>query len=867
MKSAEIRQKFLDYFKAHRHILIASSSLIPGNDPTLLFTNSGMVQFKEVFLGTETRHYRRAASAQVCLRAGGKHNDLDNVGYTARHHTFFEMLGNFSFGDYFKAEAIAMAWEFITGVLGIPAEKLTVTVHESDQEAEAIWMNQIGVPRARVIRCGDKDNFWSMGDTGPCGPCSEIFYDHGAKVAGGPPGSENAEGDRYVEIWNLVFMQFNRTVDGSQHPLPKPSVDTGMGLERLAAVMQGVHNNYDTDLFQPLLQYSKQMYFETHGKEDTALWDLESARARIMADHIRASAFLISQAIYPSNEGRGYVLRRIVRRALRQAYQLKMPPYSFARLLPTLIEIMGSAYPDLMCAQENIDKILKREEDLFSQTLEHGLKFLDKVLDYPVSLGVNARGQYGMPKISCIAGAVIFKLYDTFGFPVDLTAEIAREHQLTMDLLGYEQYMQEQQQRSRHAGKFYQDYTASGAFADLVPNVPCVFCRDSTEQCTKILALQPGVLVLAVTPFYPEGGGQVGDAGEIVSEQARFQVEKTTRHGAAILHHGYFTHGTMALGDNVTARIHSAQRQASMRHHSATHLLHEVLRSLLGSHVHQKGSLVAPERLRFDFSHFEPITALQLQAIEQAVNQKIMDNVAVSMTEMALEEAKAAGAMALFDEKYAEVVRTIKMGTSFELCGGTHVTRTGDIGMFKIMSESSIASGIRRIEAVAGAPAWEFLYQQQQAQIQQQAVTASKQRELEKTIAYWQRQYAAQVVVRLLTQTQQVGEITLLVAQVMDTDPKLLSYMVEQLKNRLSSAVIVLATSFNATACVVAAVSSELHSKIKAGDLIKYLAPHMDGQGGGRPDLAQAGGKAPEKIPAMLLLPEPWIKKTLGLSA
>ncbi len=862
MTSTEIRQAFLNYFKSKGHAIVPSSSLIPGNDPTLLFTNAGMVPFKDVFLGSEHRAYTRATSAQCCIRAGGKHNDLDNVGYTARHHTFFEMLGNFSFGDYFKEDAIAMAWEFITQALKIPQEKLTVTVHDSDQEAENIWVNKIGVPKERVIRCGDKDNFWTMGDTGPCGPCTEIFYDHGPEVAGGPPGSPEADGDRFIEIWNLVFMQFNRSKDGIDTPLPKPSVDTGMGLERLSAVMQGVHNNYDTDLFMPIIKYAQKLYVEKHKLEQAAQLNFERARFNIMADHIRSSAFLISQGTYPSNEGRGYVLRRIIRRAVRQGYQLNMPQHFFSRLVPSLVDVMGEAYPDLVKAQTNVASVLRREEDAFAQTLDQGMKLLEKALS-----GSSEK---------IISGEVIFKLYDTYGFPVDLTADVARERGLEMDLPGFERCMAEQKAQSRNAGKFDVDYNEKEKLATALQGQKTEFLRDTLEKVackithsikqSDVGASRAGsILVLEETPFYPEGGGQVGDTGKLSGKDFIFRVENTTREGEAILHHGYFAQGTLdiALDVIVEAELDVDRRKKIMRHHSATHLLHEALQKILGNHVQQKGSLVAPDRLRFDFSHFEPITREQLRQIEEIVNAHVVDNDEVCAKEMAIDAAKAAGAMALFGEKYGDEVRTIKMGTSFELCGGTHVSRTGDIGAFKIIGEGSIASGIRRIEAVAGALAWQAIYHEQAEAEQQKNFATIKQRELEKVIDGLKEKLAAQSAESLLTQVKQIEAINLLVANVPNVDAKALSSMIEFLKSKLNHAVIVLGTRSNDAACLAVGVTPELHAKIKAGDLVKYLAPHIDGQGGGRADVAQAGGKSPEKLTAMLALVEPWMRSKL----
>ncbi len=906
MKSAEIRQKFLDYFQSNNHAIIQSSSLIPGNDPTLLFVNSGMVQFKDVFLGTDKRNYSRATTAQSCLRAGGKHNDLDNVGYTARHHTFFEMLGNFSFGDYFKEEAITMAWMFITQTLGIPKEKLTVTVHYSDQEAEDIWITKVGIPKERVIRCGDKDNFWSMGDTGPCGPCTEIFYDHGEDVAGGPPGSADADGDRFIEIWNLVFMQFNRTSDGQMHPLPKPSVDTGMGLERLSAVMQGVHNNYETDLFTGIISSAARLANLRFNQgdlggsasqqcrltESTSLLTSDSdaphalcaeitpaqlSSLRVIADHIRSASFLIKDSIVPSNEGRGYVLRRIIRRALRHGHKLNMPKHFFSSLVSCLVDTMGDAYPDLRKAEHNIEAVLRREEDAFAVTLDQGMRLLEKAL-------ISTRKEGDQPATPTITGDVIFKLYDTYGFPVDLTADVARERGFDMDHVGFEKCMEEQKKLSRNAGKFDIDYNAKEKLLEALTGKKSEFLREATETAGLIILCLPSqailsdvgagvarpledcntaqsILVLDKTPFYPEGGGQVGDIGEIIGDNFIFRVDTTVREGDAILHYGKIMQGDISDGDEVVARIDISARKATMRHHSATHLLHEALKKILGSHVQQKGSLVAPHRLRFDFSHFEPITQGQLRSIEELVNTEIINNNDVHVKEMAIELAKEAGAMALFGEKYGDVVRTIKMGTSFELCGGTHVARTGDIGAFKIISEGSIASGIRRIEAVAGPLAWQVIYHEQDEAEQQKNFAAIKHKELEKTIDQLKVKLATEQAVGFLSRVKKVDAVNLLVAHVGEVEAKILATMVESLKSKLTHAVIVLASKNNDSACVVVGVSVELHNKMKAGDLVKYLAPTIDGKGGGRPDIAQAGGKLPEKIADMLAMVEPFVKE------
>lgn len=891
MKSAEIRQKFLEYFKSKGHTSVLSSSLIPVEDSSLLFTNSGMMQFKDVFLGIDKRNYTRATSVQCCLRAGGKHNDLDNVGYTARHHTFFEMLGNFSFGDYFKEDAISMAWEFLTEILGVDKERLLITVHKTDQEAEAIWLKQKGFNN-RIIQCDDKDNFWSMGDTGPCGPCTEIFYDHdpdGTKgIQGGEPGSENADGDRFIEIWNLVFMQYNQNKDGSRVLLPRPSVDTGMGLERISAVMQGVHNNYDTDLFVPLIEFAINLHKQGHS--DTYKWiNFQKARFNIMADHIRSACFLIKDGIVPSNEERGYVLRRIIRRALRHGYQFDMPKYFFAQLVAPLVEIMGDAYPDLIKAKTNIENVLKREEDVFMLTLAQAMKILEEFFSSNEASG----GERVLP------GNLIFKLFDTYGLPYDLTADVARErgHEIglvgyEMDQAGYEKCMQAQRERSRSGGKFDTDYNAKEKLIAQLAGMKSEFedslnkttmflvIEDSSietiaktfkKACTSIMDALPvlenehAILVLEKTPFYAEGGGQVGDTGEIVGKNFIFRVENTVREGKAILHYGYVSQGQIdhLSGTEALAKIDIDRRKATMRHHSATHLLHEALQKILGNHVQQKGSLVAPDRLRFDFSHFEPITKEQLRKIEELVNIEVVKNDEVRAKEMAIDEAKSAGAMALFGEKYGDVVRTIKMGTSFELCGGTHVSRTGDIGAFKIISEGSIASGIRRIEAIAGPLAWEAIYHEQNEAEQQKNFAAIKQKELEKTIEQLKIKLAAQQAMSLLSQVKAIDSINLLVAHAGEVDAKALSSMVESLKPKLNHAVIVLASTNNDAACLVVGVSAELHAKIKAGDLVKHLAPVIDGKGGGRPDIAQAGGKLPGRINEMLALAESWVKEKL----
>jgi len=850
MKSADIRQKFLDYFASKKHAVVASSSLVPHNDSTLLFTNAGMVQFKNLFLGSETSDYTRAVSTQCCVRAGGKHNDLDNVGYTARHHTFFEMLGNFSFGDYFKEEAITMAWDFITNELNIPRERLTVTVHHSDKESENIWIKKIGVPNERVIQCGDNDNFWSMGETGPCGPCTEIFYDHGSDIPGGPPGSSQSDGDRYIEIWNIVFMQYNRTIEGQLTPLPKPSVDTGMGLERLSAVMQGVHNNYETDLFKEIINAAQEMLPNAYQARDK---NEELSSLRVIADHIRSTTFLIKDNITPSNEGRGYVLRRIIRRALRHGHKLNMPNHFFSRLVSVVIKIMGDAYPDLKKAEHTIESTLYREEDAFGLTLNQGMKLLEKEL-----LSIDG---------TTIPGDIIFKLYDTYGFPVDLTADIARERLLQLDEIGYKKCMSEQQERSRQSSKFDIDYNQNEKNMEILRDKSSTFLEVlQGEIDAEIIAYIRGakdIVVLDKTSFYPEGGGQVGDTGDIIGSTFVFHVENTTKEANIILHHGYVSQGntTISIPTKVTARIDIERRKATMRHHSATHLLHQALEETLGQHVQQKGSLVSHDRLRFDFSHPEAVTKDQLRKIEIAVNNRIMENNVVSIQQMACEDAKAAGAKALFNEKYGDIVRTVTMGTSFELCGGTHVSRTGDIGAFKIIREGAIASGIRRIEALAGPLAWEAIYHQENDTEVQKNFAVIKQRELEKAIEHLKEKMIVDKVDRLATQAKKIKDINVLAINLGDADAKTLNSAINALKTKLENAVIVLASRHEDSACVAASVSSNLHHKIKAGDLIKHLLPTIDGKGGGKADSAQAGGKLPEKITDMLTLIEPWINE------
>ncbi len=859
MKSAEIRQAFLDYFAEHGHAVVDSSSLVPGNDPTLLFTNAGMVQFKDVFLGEDKRDYRRAASSQRCVRAGGKHNDLENVGYTARHHTFFEMLGNFSFGDYFKEDAIRFAWEFLTVNLKLPPEKLWVTVFQEDQEAENIWLNEIGVDPARFSRMGEKDNFWAMGDTGPCGPCSEIFYDHGDEVPGGPPGSPDEDGDRYIEIWNLVFMQFNRDADGSLQALPKPSVDTGMGLERISAVMQGVHSNYEIDLFQNLLK----AVAEVTGSTDSA-----SASMNVIADHIRSCAFLVNDGVLPSNEGRGYVLRRIIRRAIRHGHQLGAKQNFFYKLVAPLAEVMGDAYPDLRENQEKIAAALKAEEEQFSRTLDNGMQLLESAIS-------ELDGD-------TIAGETVFMLYDTYGFPVDLTADIARERDLQLDMQGFEDCMQEQRERARAASRF-----ESGQKLELTEAQSTLFTGYELQSQTdckvlglyidgkpvnKIKAGDSAVVVLDQTPFYAESGGQVGDSGLLQNAQASFRVQDTQKQAEQFLHQGSLTLGSLAIGDRLRASIDTELRQAIMLNHSATHLMHAALRKVLGEHVSQKGSLVNAQYLRFDFSHNQPLSEEQLRQVEMLVNQQILANTEVSKQSMSMEEAKARGAMALFGEKYGDVVRVVAMGGSkeaefsVELCGGTHVQRTGDIGLFKIVQESGIAAGVRRIEALSGLQALRLVNtQEQQLQslaallksdskaLEQKVTQLLKQnRELEKQLTQLKGRLASSAGTDLSAQAIEIKGVKLLVAQIDGVDSKALRDTCDQLKNKLGSGIILLATVNEGKISLVAGVTSDLTGKVKAGELVNSVAVQVGGKGGGRPDMAMAGGTEVDKLKAAL---------------
>jgi alanyl-tRNA synthetase len=880
--SSALRQAFLTFFKDKGHEIVSSSSLVPGNDPTLLFTNAGMVQFKDVFLGRDKRSYTRATSSQRCVRAGGKHNDLENVGYTARHHTFFEMLGNFSFGDYFKEDAIKYAWEFLTEVAGLPAEKLWVTVYAEDTEAEAIWLNTIGVSAERFSRIGDKpgkkyesDNFWAMGDTGPCGPCTEIFYDHGEDIWGGPPGTPEEDGDRYIEIWNLVFMQYNRDAEGKMNNLPAPSVDTGMGLERLAAILQGVHNNYDIDIFQHLIKAAAKA---------TNTSDLENKSLRVIADHIRSCAFLCVDDVMPSNEGRGYVLRRIIRRACRHGHQVGMDGLFFYKLVQPLVEIMGEAYPELVKAQTDVERLLKMEEERFAETLDHGMKILEE--DIKQLTGTTTTG-------GTISGETLFKLYDTYGFPVDLTADIARERDLEIDEAGFEACMEAQRERGRSASQFGMDYNK-----DIQVESETVFTGyDQLEQKTSVLELfadagsvdtlsegQQGIIILNETPFYGESGGQVGDTGTLSSSNVRFIVKDTQKQGKTILHIGEVQKGSISKGDELSAEFDTESRKAISRNHSATHLMHAALQQVLGDHVSQKGSLVDAEKLRFDFSHFEPVKKEQLKQIEQIVNAQIRGNSEAMANEMELDAAKASGAMALFGEKYDDVVRVVSMGDqhddkafSTELCGGVHVSRVGDIGLFKITAETGIASGVRRIEAVTGEGAVNWVEEKEQqldslAQLLKSsrdevngkvAQLIQKLKEQDKQLTQLKGKMASQAGSDLSSQAEDIGGVKILAAHLEGADSNTLRDTLDQLKNKLGSAAIVLASEDAGKVKLIAGVTKDLTKTIRAGDLVNIAAAEVGGKGGGRPDMAQAGGSNPAAIPQALEAARCWLREQL----
>ncbi|MBL6804309.1 MAG: alanine--tRNA ligase [Pseudomonadales bacterium] len=865
MKSAEIRQKFLQFFADRGHEIVPSSSLVPGNDPTLLFTNAGMVQFKDAFLGDEVRAVDRATSSQRCVRAGGKHNDLENVGYTARHHTFFEMLGNFSFGDYFKREAIKYAWEFLTVELGLPAEKLWVTVYQDDDEAAALWLDEMKIDPTRFSRLGEKDNFWAMGDTGPCGPCSEIFFDHGEDVPGGPPGSPDEDGDRYIEIWNLVFMQYERKADGTLISLPKPSVDTGAGLERVAAVLQNVHSNYEIDLFQSLLVDIGQI---------TGVKDLTNNSLRVIADHIRSCSFLIVDGVLPSNEGRGYVLRRIIRRAVRHGYQLGVKEVFFYKIVAGLVKVMGEAYPELKAKQSSVEKALRDEEQQFARTLENGMVILEKAI---ASLNGDT-----------LAGETVFKLYDTYGFPVDLTADVARESGITLDMEGFEAAMQVQRAQARAAGNFsavdkleldgvqvtdFRGYEALEATGD----VAAIYVNGEAQESLK--AGEAATLVLTSSPFYGESGGQVGDSGTLFAEGVEFRVDDTQKQNDVLLHIGELVIGSLKVGDALAGQVEARARKAITLNHSATHLMHAALRNTLGEHVTQKGSLVDATRLRFDFSHSAPVTADELAKIEAAVNAEILANTQVAKEVMALEAAQQRGAMALFGEKYGDEVRVVSMGGKFsvEFCGGTHVERTGDIGLFKILSESGISSGVRRIEAVTGQGALALVAREEQTLKQLCELVKANQddlldrvkqinaanKALEKELDQLKAKVASSAGSDLAASAKEVGGIKLLACAVDDFDPKALRETVDHLKNKLGTAVVLLISTAGGKVSIVAGVSKDLTDRIKAGELANMVATQVGGKGGGRPDMAMAGGSDVEAVPAAVASVEEWVANKL----
>ncbi|MFW6020729.1 MAG: alanine--tRNA ligase [Guyparkeria sp.] len=868
--SAEIRQSFLDFFAERGHEVVPSASLIPANDPTLLFTNAGMVPFKEAFLGQEKRANPRAVSVQRCVRAGGKHNDLENVGYTARHHTFFEMLGNFSFGDYFKREAIRYGWDFLTGTLGLPAERLLVTVYETDDEAFAHWRDDIGLPEDRILRIGDKpgggsDNFWQMGDTGPCGPCSEIFYDHGPEIPGGPPGSPDEDGDRFIEIWNIVFMQYDRAADGTLTDLPKPSVDTGMGLERLAAVMQGVHSNYQIDLFRHLIEAAAAA---------TGATDRESSSLKVIADHIRSCAFLIVDGVRPGNEGRDYVLRRIIRRAARHGHKLGQDAPFFHKLVGPLVKEMGGAYPELARAADEVERVLLAEEERFLQTLASGMQVLEQAV---------AR----LPAGGTIDGETAFKLYDTHGFPLDLTADIARERGLVVDEEGFEREMAERRAQSRAASHFTAETIKIGTDEPTVFDgyehealeATVVAVAREGSQAAALDRGQDGVIALDRTPFYAESGGQVGDTGVIESATGRFVVHDTQKQGGVFLHHGTLTDGHLAPGDAVTARI-DAERRAEIRlNHSATHLLHAALREVLGDHVQQKGSRVGPEALRFDFSHDKPVTREQLREIERLVNAQVRENHAVETREMAIDEARAAGAMALFGEKYGDVVRVVTLGPfSMELCGGTHARRGGDIGLFKIVAESGVASGVRRIEAVTGAAALaeaeradqtvgeiaELLRGPKTEAAERVAQMLERSRQLERELAKLKAELASASGDELAESAESIGPAKVLVAELPGADAGTLRESMDRLRDKLGTAAILLGTVDDGKVRLVAGLSKDLTKTFKAGDWVNVAAAEVGGKGGGRPDMAQAGGSQPERLVEALSAARAWVADQLG---
>ena len=866
MDSRELRSAFLSFFEGKGHTIVESSSLVPGNDPTLLFTNAGMVQFKDAFAFREDRGYTRAASCQRCVRAGGKHNDLDNVGYTARHHTFFEMLGNFSFGDYFKEDAIMFAWEFLTEVVGLPADKLWVTVHDSDDEAEQIWIEKVGFDPQRITRLGDDHNFWTMGDTGPCGPSSEIFYDHGPEVPGGPPGSTDGDLDRYIEIWNLVFTQYDRSADGTLTPLPKQCVDTGMGLERLAAVLQGVHNNYEIDLFQALIKKSAGLLDIT---------DLDNPSLKVIADHIRAAVFLITDGVVPSNEGRGYVIRRIIRRALRHGHKLQSSGPFFHQLVGEVVAQMGDAYPLIAQTQKQLEKVLLKEEQQFELTLDQGMRIL-----------TDAISQLDEKEIP---GEVVFKLYDTYGFPTDLTADIARERNLTLDMAGFDRAMEAQRERARAASQFGSADTGDLELSDVTEFVG----YESLEDEATVIGIivngakvaqanddQEALLVLDKTPFYAESGGQAGDTGQLIADGVVFNVTDTVKSGDAFLHQAKSVSGRLSLGDKVKSVVDRPKRDATRLNHSATHLMHAALRKILGEHVNQRGSLVNAERLRFDFSHFEAVSKEQLREIERLVNTEIRNNSAIETEVMDLESAKGRGAMALFDEKYSAEVRVLTMGDGFsvELCGGTHATRTGDIGIFRVLSEQGVASGVRRIEAITGSAALAQVESNEDLLSQAGSLVRAdnhnladklrglidQNKKLEKTIADLNRKLATGGVGPDITESAiDLGGVKLVVSQLDGADPKSLPDVLDQLKNKIGSGIIVLGTVSEGKVGLIVGVTKDLTDRFHAGNLVNHIASQVGGKGGGRPDMARAGGSDPDALPAALASVEQFARNLL----
>ncbi len=866
MDSRELRSAFLSYFEGKGHTIVESSSLVPGNDLTLLFTNAGMVQFKDSFAFREDRGYTRAASCQRCVRAGGKHNDLDNVGYTARHHTFFEMLGNFSFGDYFKEDAIVFAWEFLTEVVGLPADKLWVTVHDSDDEAEQIWIEKVGFDPQRITRLGDDDNFWTMGDTGPCGPSSEIFYDHGPEVPGGPPGSKDGELDRYIEIWNLVFTQYDRSADGTLTPLPKQCVDTGMGLERLAAVLQGVHNNYEIDLFQALIKKAAGLLQAT---------DLDNPSLKVIADHIRAAVFLIADGVVPSNEGRGYVIRRIIRRALRHGHKLQSSGPFFHQLVGEVVTQMGDAYPLIAQTRSQVEKVLLKEEQQFELTLDQGMRIL-----------TDAISQLDGKEIP---GEVVFKLYDTFGFPTDLTADIARERNLTLDMAGFDREMEIQRERARAASQFGSADTGDLQLSDVTEFVGYDSLEDESTvigiivdgaQVDQADADQQALVVLDRTPFYAESGGQAGDTGQLIADGVVLNVTDTVKSGDAFLHQGKPVNGSLAVGDKVQSVVNRPLRDATRLNHSATHLMHAALRKILGEHVNQRGSLVNAERLRFDFSHFEPVSREQLREIERLVNTEIRANSAIETEVMDLESARNKGAMALFDEKYSAEVRVLTMGDGFsvELCGGTHAARTGDIGIFRIVSEQGVASGVRRIEAITGLAALTQVESNEDLLSQAGSLVRAdnhnladklralidQNKKLEKTITDLNRKLATGGVGPDIAESAiDLGGVKLVVSQLDGADPKSLPDVLDQLKNKIGSGIIVLGTVSEGKVGLIVGVTKDLTDRFHAGDLVNHIASQVGGKGGGRPDMARAGGSDPDSLPAALASVEQFARNLL----